>query len=88
VIIIAQRLGILNMADKVLVLDNGTINAFGNRREIAEKIRTGRTSIPVRRPRITAATRSVRRLSNKGPTGSSDASNGSVTKEKSEGAVS
>ena len=88
VIIIAQRLGILNMADKVLVLDNGSINAFGNRREIAEKIRTGRTSIPVRRPRITAATRSVRRLSNKGTTGSSDASNGSVAKEQSEGAVS
>jgi len=62
IIVIAQRLGILNMADKVLVLDNGTINAFGNRRDIAEKIRNGRTSISVRRPRITTAARSVRRL--------------------------
>ena len=54
IIIIAQRLGILNLSDKVLVLDSGMINAFGKRRDIAEKIRTGRTVIPVRNPQITA----------------------------------
>ncbi len=83
VIVIAQRLGILNMADKVLVLDNGTINAFGDRREIAEKIRNGRTSIPVRRPRITAATRNVRRLSSK--TAKSQDTAAIATKETSGG---
>ncbi len=83
VIVIAQRLGILNMADKVLVLDNGTINAFGDRREIAEKIRNGRTSIPVRRPRITAATRNVRRLSSK--TAESQDTAAIATKETSGG---
>ncbi|CAN7353749.1 ATP-binding cassette domain-containing protein [Phyllobacterium sp. LjRoot231] len=86
VIVIAQRLGILNMADKVLVLDNGTINAFGNRRDIAEKIRNGRTSIPVRRPRITAAARSVKRLGSKGRSEQSETmTKGAVAGEKSGG---
>ncbi len=49
VVIIAQRLGILSASDKILVLDNGMINAFGNRREIFEQIKNGRTVIPVRR---------------------------------------
>lgn len=86
VIIIAQRLGILNMADKVLVLDKGTVNAFGNRRDIAEKIRNGRTSIPVRRPRITAAARSVRRLGSKtGSEQSETVTKRAVVKDKSGG---
>ena len=54
IIIIAQRLGILNLSDKVLVLDNGMMNAFGKRREVAEKIRSGRTVIPVRSPQFIA----------------------------------
>lgn len=54
VIIIAQRLGILNLSDKILVLDNGMMNAFGKRRDIAERIRSGHTVIPVRNPQITA----------------------------------
>ena len=86
IIVIAQRLGILNMADKVLVLDKGTVNAFGNRREIAEKIRNGRTSIPVRRPRIAAAARSVRRLGSKeGSEQPETTTKGAVVKEKSGG---
>jgi PrtD family type I secretion system ABC transporter len=52
IIIIAQRLSILNLSDKVLVLDNGMMNAFGKRRDIAEKIRSGRTAIPVRNPQL------------------------------------
>ncbi|MBB3234868.1 type I secretion system permease/ATPase [Phyllobacterium endophyticum] len=89
VIVIAQRLGILNMADKVLVLDNGSINAFGNRRDIAEKIRNGRTSIPVRRQRLTTAARSIKRLSSKASSEQPDvaAKNASV-KEKTEGNAS
>jgi PrtD family type I secretion system ABC transporter len=54
IIIIAQRLGILNLSSKLLVLDNGKMNAFGKRRDIAEKIRSGRTVIPVKSPQITA----------------------------------
>jgi ABC-type protease/lipase transport system fused ATPase/permease subunit len=52
IVIIAQRLGILNLSDKILVLDSGLMNAFGKRREIAEKIRSGRTVIPVRNPPV------------------------------------
>ncbi len=62
IIIIAQRLGILNMADKVLVLDNGRMDAFGNRKEVAGKIRSGRTSIPVRQPQIIATRKNTRQL--------------------------
>ena len=57
IIVIAQRFGILNMADKVLVLDNGKMDAFGDRRDVSEKIRSGRTSLPVRQQLI--ATRKV-----------------------------
>jgi len=63
IVIIAQRLGILNLSDKILVLDKGTMNAFGKRRAIAEKIRSGRTVLPVRSPQITA--RKAARLSEK-----------------------
>jgi PrtD family type I secretion system ABC transporter len=47
IIIIAQRLGILSVADNVLVLDNGMVNAYGERRDIAERIAQGRTAIKV-----------------------------------------
>lgn len=47
IIVIAQRLGILSVADNVLVLDNGMVNAYGERREIAERIAQGRTAIRV-----------------------------------------
>ena len=52
IIIIAQRLGILSMADKILVLDQGKMDAFGDRREVAGKIRAGRTSLPARNPQM------------------------------------
>jgi PrtD family type I secretion system ABC transporter len=47
IIVIAQRLGILSVADSVVVLDNGMVNAYGERREIAERIAQGRTAIRV-----------------------------------------
>ena len=47
IIVIAQRLGILSIADSVLVLDNGIVNAYGERREIAERIAQGNTAIKV-----------------------------------------
>jgi len=47
IIVIAQRLGILSIADSVLVLDNGMVNAYGERREIAERIAQGHTAIKV-----------------------------------------
>lgn len=65
IIIIAQRLQILSLSDKILVLDNGMINAFGNRREVASKIKSGRTAIPIRRPQIIAARKSVKQLGHK-----------------------
>ncbi|MGE7417905.1 type I secretion system permease/ATPase [Methylobacterium tarhaniae] len=52
VIVIAQRLGILSVADKVLVLDNGCVNAFGARRDVVARIKDGRTAIPVRKPDV------------------------------------
>jgi PrtD family type I secretion system ABC transporter len=58
VIIIAQRLGILNIADKVLVISEGTMDAFGSRREVAAMIKSGRTCIPVRQQQIIADDRS------------------------------
>ena len=42
VVIIAQRLGILSVSDKILVLDNGVANAFGSR-DVIEKIKSGQT---------------------------------------------
>jgi PrtD family type I secretion system ABC transporter len=89
IVIIAQRLGVLNMADKILVLDNGRMDAFGSRQEVAGKIRSGRTSIPVRRPQIIAARKSVRRLGENGELTSSrhTAANGSMPEEQSERAV-
>ena len=62
IIVIAQRLGILNMSDKILVLDNGRMDAFGNRRDVAEKIKSGSTSLPVRRSQIIAARKTTKQL--------------------------
>jgi ABC-type protease/lipase transport system fused ATPase/permease subunit len=62
VVIIAQRLGILNMSDKVLVLDNGSLVAFGNRRDVAGKIKNGRPVIPVRHQQIITTRKGVRKL--------------------------
>ena len=41
----AQLTGILSIADNVLVLDNGLVNAYGERRDIAERIAQGRTAM-------------------------------------------
>ena len=60
IVIIAQRLRILNMSDKVLVLDEGTMNAFGNRRDVAGKIRNGRAALPARQQQIIVARTSGR----------------------------
>jgi ABC-type protease/lipase transport system fused ATPase/permease subunit len=52
VVVIAQRLGIISISDKVLILENGVMNAFGPRRDVAEKIRSGRTAIRVKGPQV------------------------------------
>jgi PrtD family type I secretion system ABC transporter len=61
IVIIAQRLGILNMSDKVLVLDSGTMVAFGNRRDVAGKIKNGRSVIPVRHQQIITARKGIKK---------------------------
>jgi PrtD family type I secretion system ABC transporter len=66
IIIIAQHFGILNMSDKILVLDNGMMNAFGGRSDIAEKIRGGRTVIPVRNPQAVGTPGGVRQSIDEG----------------------
>jgi ATP-binding cassette subfamily C protein/ATP-binding cassette subfamily C protein EexD len=62
VILIAQRLGILNLADKILVLDSGRMDAFGSRRDVSERIRGGRTCLRVRQPQVIAGGKSISRL--------------------------
>jgi PrtD family type I secretion system ABC transporter len=51
VIVIAHRPSILGLADKVLVLRNGTVEAFGNRAEIIAKLNagSGTPSLPAER---------------------------------------
>lgn len=49
IVIIAQRLGILSAADKVLILNGGAIDAFGDRRDVVAKIKLGHTAIPVKK---------------------------------------
>jgi len=66
IVIIAQRLGILNMADKILVLDNGAMDAFGSRKDVAGKIRAGRTSLPVKPQQIVVADRGQDRPGGRG----------------------
>lgn len=70
IIIIAQRFGVLNMSDKLLVLDNGVMNAFGTRRDVAEKIRSGRTVIPARSQQVVLTQRSIRPPADEGLAGS------------------
>jgi ABC-type protease/lipase transport system fused ATPase/permease subunit len=62
IIIIAQRFEILSLVDKILVLDRGRMDAFGNRREISGKIRSGRTCLPARQQRVITARKTVRQL--------------------------
>jgi PrtD family type I secretion system ABC transporter len=62
IILIAQRLGIMNMCDKILVLDDGRMDAFGSRRDVAGKIRSGCTSIPIRHSQIIAARKTTKQL--------------------------
>lgn len=66
IVIIAQRLGILNMADKILVLDNGAMDAFGSRKDVAGKIKAGRTSLPVKPQQIVVADRGQGRPDGRG----------------------
>jgi PrtD family type I secretion system ABC transporter len=61
IVIIAQRLGVLSVSDKILVLDNGVANAFGSRRDVIERIKSGQTAIPVRAPQVTDSRRTPRR---------------------------
>jgi ATP-binding cassette subfamily C protein/ATP-binding cassette subfamily C protein EexD len=71
IVIIAQRFGILNMADKILVLDNGVMNAFGARRDVAEKIRSGRTAISIRAQPVALSQRNIRKPAYDGAASSS-----------------
>nr|WP_192178857.1 type I secretion system permease/ATPase [Mesorhizobium amorphae] len=66
IIIIAQRLRVLNMSDKVLVLDNGMMNAFGNRRDVAGKIKNVRAAVPTGQQQIITTRSSVRQLGREG----------------------
>ncbi|WP_274627100.1 type I secretion system permease/ATPase [Arvimicrobium flavum] len=86
IVVIAQRLGILSMVDKILVLDNGRLDAFGSRSDIAGKIRAGRTSLPARRQVITA-TSSVRQVERDGRK-LTIATNGGIKREEPEWAGS
>ncbi|WP_269932634.1 type I secretion system permease/ATPase [Aminobacter sp. HY435] len=79
IIIIAQRLQILSLSDKILVLDNGMMNAFGNRRDIAGKIKSGRTAIPVRRQQIITTRKTVKQLG--AQSGRSGTANGHVAED-------
>lgn len=49
VIIIAQRLGILAVADKILILSAGMIDTIGTRRDVVGLIKAGKTALPVKR---------------------------------------
>ena len=88
IIVIAQRLGILNMSDKILVLDNGRMDAFGSRRDVAGKIKNGRTSIPVRRPQIIDARKRAGQSGQVDPSGPSPAAKRLIVGAKAEGALS
>jgi ATP-binding cassette subfamily C protein/ATP-binding cassette subfamily C protein EexD len=62
IILIAQRLGILDLTDKILVLDNGRMDAFGSRRDITEKIKAGATCLQASQARIVSVKKRVGRL--------------------------
>jgi PrtD family type I secretion system ABC transporter len=55
VIIIAQRLGILAVADRILILSAGMIDRIGERREIVGLIKAGKTALPMKRVAVTPA---------------------------------
>ncbi|MGL5114342.1 MAG: type I secretion system permease/ATPase, partial [Beijerinckiaceae bacterium] len=55
VVIIAQRLGILAVADRILILSAGMIDRIGERREIVGLIKAGKTALPVKRTAVAAA---------------------------------
>ena len=88
IIVIAQRLGILNMSDKILVLDNGRMDAFGSRRDVAGKIKNGRTSIPVRRPQIINARKRAGQPGQADPSRPSPAAKRLIVGAEAEGALS
>ena len=88
IIIIAQRLGILSMADKVLILENGSMDAFGARREVAGKIRSGRTSIPYRNPQVISARTSADEVRGETISGQSRAGRERVSIAQIKGAAS
>jgi PrtD family type I secretion system ABC transporter len=56
VIIIAQRLGVLAVADKILVLSQGAIDTIGERNQVAGLIKAGKTALPVKPPSLPQAT--------------------------------
>ena len=56
IVVIAQRLGILNSADKILVLNNGKLDAIGSKNDLAGKLRGGRRRLTVSGPKVITAT--------------------------------
>lgn len=84
IVIIAQRFGILNQADKILVLDRGKMDAFGDRGDIAGKIKDGRTCLPARQQVITGK-KSIKQPRQEGVTEPAPkAANGAVAKEETQ----
>lgn len=88
IILIAQRLGIMNMCDKILVLDDGRMDAFGSRRDVAGKIKAGRTSIPVRHSQIITARRTTKQLAHEDEQSPATTAGGLIIGEESERVVS
>jgi PrtD family type I secretion system ABC transporter len=50
IVVIAQRMGVIAQADKLLVMQRGAIDAFGGRDEILQRIKLGQTALRRRRP--------------------------------------
>jgi PrtD family type I secretion system ABC transporter len=48
IVIIAQRLGVLAVADKIMVLAQGSIDTIGERNQVAGLIKAGKTALPMR----------------------------------------
>lgn len=57
VIIIAQRLGVLAVADKILVLSQGAIDTIGERNQVVGLIKAGKTALPVKPAAVAQARR-------------------------------
>lgn len=49
IVIIAQRLGVLAVADKIMILSAGVIDTIGERREVVGLMKAGRTALPMKR---------------------------------------